>query len=164
MLKSIKCKPAGRCLATPSLVEVTLALGIAAFCLIALFGIMPVGIQTNRSATSQTAATNIIAAVVAELRATPTANSTSSQFCISFGTARLLYFDSAGQCSSDLAGSTSPCGVAWSPPLQTRYQMNIAWTGSSALRYADLKVTWPAAATTTNANGSVEMVAAFDRR
>ena len=54
-----------------SLVEVTLALGIAAFCLIAVFGLMPIGVQTNRNATSQTAATNIMAAVVADLRATP---------------------------------------------------------------------------------------------
>ena len=69
-----------------SLIEVTLALGVAAFCLIAVFGLMPVGVQTNRNATSQTAATNIIAAVVADLRATPIANSTSSQFGITFGT------------------------------------------------------------------------------
>ena len=54
-----------------SLVEVTLALGIAAFCLIAVFGLMPIGVQTNRNATSQTAANNIIAAIVADLRATP---------------------------------------------------------------------------------------------
>ena len=163
MLRSIRCKPAVRCIAAFSLVEVTLALGIAAICLVALFGLMPVGVQTNRSATSQTAATNIIAAVVADLRATPTAN-TSSQFCISFGTATTLYFDSAGQCSNDLAGSTSPCGVALSPALQTRYKMNITWSGSAALRYAVLKVTWPAAATSANANGSLEMFAAFDRK
>ena len=54
-----------------SLVEVTLALGIAAFCLIAVFGLIPIAVQTNRNATSQTAATNIMAAVVADLRATP---------------------------------------------------------------------------------------------
>ena len=53
-----------------SLVEVTLALGIAAFCLIAVFGLIPVGVQTNRNATSQTAATNIIASVIADMRAT----------------------------------------------------------------------------------------------
>ena len=57
MLKFIICKPAVRCIAAFSLVEVTLALGIAAICLVALFGLMPVGVQTNRSATSQTAAT-----------------------------------------------------------------------------------------------------------
>jgi type II secretory pathway pseudopilin PulG len=52
-----------------SLVEVTLAMGIAAFCLIAAFGLMPLGVQTNRNSTSQSAAVNIMAAVVADLRA-----------------------------------------------------------------------------------------------
>jgi Verrucomicrobium spinosum paralogous family TIGR02598 len=146
-----------------SLVEVTLALGVAAFCLIAVFGLMPVGVQTNRNATSQTAATSIVANVIADLRGTPTANSTSSQFCISFGTPTTLYFDNAGRCSTDLAGSTSPCGSSWSPALTTRYQLNVTWSGSSRLRYADLKVTWPAAATAANANGSVDTFAAFDR-
>jgi uncharacterized protein (TIGR02598 family) len=163
MLKFTECERALRLVSAFSLVEVTLALGIAAFCLVALFGLMPVGIQTNRSAACQTAATNIAAAVIADLRGTSIANATSSQFCVSFGTPATLYFDSAGRCSSDLAGSTSPCGSTWAPVLSTRYQLNITWTGSSSLRYADLKITWPAAATTANANGSLEMFAAFDR-
>jgi type II secretory pathway pseudopilin PulG len=149
-----------------SLVEVTLALGIAAFCLIAVFGLVPVGVQTNRNATSQTAATNIIAAVVADLRATPKANTTSTQFCIPFATSDTsapLYFDSTGRCSTDLAGSTSPCGLSWTPPLNTRYQLTITWNGSTALPYADVKVTWPAAATPANASGSTEMFAAIAR-
>ena len=134
-----------------SLVEVTLALGIAAFCLIALFGLIPVGVQTNRNATSQTAATNIAAAVVADLRATPTTSTTSTQYGITFGTnPPPFYFDGAGQFSTSL-GATS------------RYQLNITWSGSSGLRYADVKVTWPASATVANASGSVEMFAAFDR-
>ncbi len=54
-----------------SLVEVTLAFGIAAFCLIAVFGLVPVGVQTNRNATSQTAATNILSSVVSDIRASP---------------------------------------------------------------------------------------------
>ncbi len=76
-----------------SLVEVTLALGIAAFCLIAVFGLMPIGVQTNRNAASQTAATNIISAVVADLRATPKTSTTSSQFAIQFGQSKDLYFN-----------------------------------------------------------------------
>jgi uncharacterized protein (TIGR02598 family) len=164
MLKFIRCKAAVRYIAAFSLVEVTLAMGIAAICLVALFGLMPVGVQTSRSATSQTAATNIVAAVIADLRATSIANSTSSQFCIRFGTATTLYFDSAGQCSNDLAGTTSPCGIALGLALQTRYKMSVTWSGSAALRYADLKVTWPAAATAANSNGSTEMFAAFDRK
>ncbi len=134
-----------------SLVEVTLALGIAAFCLMAVFGLMPVGVQTNRNATSQTAATNIVAAVVADLRATPSASATSSQFAITFGTARTLYFDGAGQFTTSLSANS-------------RYQINVTFPSSpTGLRYADVKVTWPAAATSANASGSVEMFAAFNR-
>ena len=148
-----------------SLVELTLALGIAAFCLIALFGLVPVGVQTNRNATSETSATNIMAAVVADLRATPRCLATSSQYQITLGTApgcqlvispspKTLYFDGTGQFSTALG-------------TNSRYQLNVAWnvTGncSAALPCADLKVTWPAAATLANASGSAEIFAAFDR-
>jgi uncharacterized protein (TIGR02598 family) len=133
-----------------SLAEITLAFGIAAFCLIAVFGLMPVGVQTNRNATSQTTATNILTAVVADLRATPNTVNTSSQFAITFGTNKTLYFDGSGQFTTSIG-------------VDSRYQANVTWSGSSGLRYADLKVTWPAAATAANANGSVEMFAAFDR-
>ena len=113
---------------------------------------MPVGVQTNRNATSQTAATNILAAVVADLRATPTANAASSQFGITFGTDATLYFDSAGQFSTSLDPNS-------------RLQLNITWNNSppTGLQYADFKVTWPAAAIAADAIGAVEMFAAFGR-
>jgi len=133
-----------------SLAEVTLALGIAAFCLVAVFGLVPVGVQTNHNATSQTAATNILAEVVTDLRATPNTINTSSQLAITFGTNKTLYFDGSGQFSTSLNANS-------------RYQLNVTWSGSSGLRYADVKVTWPAAATSADANGSAEMFAAFDR-
>src|SRR4026208_314831 len=102
-----------------SLVAVTLALGIAAFCLIAVFGLMPVGVQTNRNATSQTAATNIIAAVIADIRATPAGNSTSLQFGIPIGTSSPpLYFDDTGQ-------------VAPTIGVNSRYQLNVTWNPST---------------------------------
>jgi uncharacterized protein (TIGR02598 family) len=147
-------KPSLRSPAGFSLVEATLAIGIAAFCLMAVFGLMPVGVQTNRNATSQTTATNIIAAVVADLRATlktaGTWTGTSSQFSIPLGTSTTLYFDSAGQFTTSLTANS-------------RYQLNITFPSTGNLTYADLKVTWPAAATSANASGSVEMFAAFDR-
>jgi uncharacterized protein (TIGR02598 family) len=135
-----------------SLVELTLAIGIAAFCLIAVFGLMPIGVQTNRNATSQTAATAILSDVVADLRGTPKTSNTSSQFGITFGTAKTLYFDGAGQFTTSLSADS-------------RYQLDISWTTSmpTGPRYADVKATWPAAATSANASGSVEMFAAFDR-
>jgi type II secretory pathway pseudopilin PulG len=148
-----------------SLVEITLALGIAAFCLIAVFGLMPVGMQTNRNAKSQTRATNLMAAVMSDLRATPRTKTTSLQFCIPLsGSPPALYFDSEGRCSSNPGGSTKPCGGSnWVPPLETRYQVNITFPLTGNLTYADVKVTWPAAATPANASGRVEMFAAFDR-
>src|SRR5262249_29552683 len=86
-----------------SLVELVLALGVAGFCLFAVFGLMPVGMQTNRNATSQTAATNIIGGIVADLRATPAAATTSPQFAITFGADKTLYFDACGQASTSLS-------------------------------------------------------------
>src|SRR6476661_1345695 len=123
-----------------SLIEVTLAIGIAAFCLIAVMGIIPVGVQTNRNATSQTAATNVMAAVISDLRATPATCTKSLQFGIQFGTqaATTLYFDSQGQSSCDSAGlqkyqanptdcSAGSCSGSWTPPLQLRYQLTVTW-------------------------------------
>ena len=143
-----------------SLVEVTLALGIAAFCLIAVFGLVPVAALTNRNAASQTRATNIMASVIADLRATPNANPTSTQFVITFGTCKRLYFNSEGQ-----VVSSGACDPSTTAPATSRYQVNVTWSDSgwSQLRYADVKVTWPAAAAAANASGSTEMFAAFDR-
>jgi hypothetical protein len=133
-----------------------------------VFGLIPVGVQTNRNATSQTAAANIMAAVVADLRATPRCIGTSTEFQITLGTgpgcptsvsssAATLYFDGSGQFAASLGANS-------------RYQLNLTWnvanlTGacSPAVPCADLKVTWPAAATTANAGGSAEMFAAFYR-
>ena len=135
-----------------SLVEVTLALGIAAFCLIAVFGLVPIGVQTNRNATSRTAAMNIMAAVIADLRAIPTTKSSSAQFSIAFGTPKTLYFDNTGQFATSLG-------------TNSRYQLNVTWSDSgwNGLKYAGVKVWWPAAASAANASGSAQMFAAFDR-
>jgi uncharacterized protein (TIGR02598 family) len=136
-----------------SLVELVLALGIVAFCLFAVFGLMPVGMQTNRNAASQTAATNIIAAIVADLRTTPAAATTSPQFAITFGSDKTLYFDASGQAS-----------ISLSP--DSRYRLNITWNSApTGLSYAVVRVTWPAQIdpATTTPGGSVQTFAAFDR-
>jgi uncharacterized protein (TIGR02598 family) len=134
-----------------SLIELTLAIGIAAFCLLAVMGLIPIAVQTNRNATSQTAATNIVASVIADMRATTAA--TSPQYGITFGTAKTLYFDSAGQFTISLGANS-------------RYRARVTFpTSPTGLSYADIRVTWPAAVdpTTTTPSGSVEMFAAFDR-
>src|SRR5436309_13461651 len=52
-----------------SLVEVTLALGIAAFCLITVFALLPVALKTQQASTQQTTANTICSQIVADLSA-----------------------------------------------------------------------------------------------
>src|SRR5947208_6788482 len=52
-----------------SLVEVTLALGVAAFCLIAVLGLLPTGLKTQQASIQQTTANTICSQVVADLSA-----------------------------------------------------------------------------------------------
>lgn len=52
-----------------SLIEVTIALGIATFCLVALFALLPIGLNTNRDTIEQTVATGIAASIAADIRA-----------------------------------------------------------------------------------------------
>jgi len=137
-----------------SLVEVTLALGVAAFCLVAVFGLLPIGAQTHRSAIAQTAAISILSSAVADLRATPITNSTSPQYGITLGTPATLYFDGDGK-------------FVTATVANFRYRLTVTFpassTGSLAPTFAYLKVTWPAAADPAAANGSTETFAAFDR-
>ena len=52
-----------------SLVEVTLALGVAAFSLLIILGMLPVSLKTNQASTQQTNANGIISQIAADLRA-----------------------------------------------------------------------------------------------
>src|SRR5438046_59492 len=86
-----------------SLVEVTLALGVAAFCFVTVAGLLSVGLQTNQRSTSQTVATNIITAVVTDLRnstrvslgQSPSGSSPIFGIPVS-GSAPPIYFDTSG--------------------------------------------------------------------
>ena len=164
-----------------SLVEVTLALGIAAFCLIAVFGLMPVGVQTNRNATSQTAATNVMAAVISDLRATPSNSTTSVEFGISVPT----------DATNGAAQSCQPCDGCWTAQTQTFYfnsQGQLVTVGNGRYRLSvtsvknptatvingvpfgavlmALKVSWPASVDpcATTPSGSIQNFAMLDRK
>jgi type II secretory pathway pseudopilin PulG len=52
-----------------SLVEVTLALGVAAFCLIAVLGLLPTSLKTQQSSAQQTIANEIASEILGDLRA-----------------------------------------------------------------------------------------------
>jgi hypothetical protein len=162
-----------------SLVELTLALGVAALCLVTVFALVPVAVVTNRNATSQTAATNIAALTVADLRAAkaasfmlgisiPTDPTSLPQFlppnivpCLggqTSGASQIRYVDAQGQFSS-------------SPSATTLYRLivtfvkNTTGTATTGAMYVNVKVTWPGAIDpcVITPSGSVEMFAALDR-
>jgi uncharacterized protein (TIGR02598 family) len=136
-----------------SLVEVTIALGIAAFSLIAVFGLLAVGTNTNRDTVAESTAANILSAVAADLRATPTTSAASPQFSINFGALTIVYFDASGNVTA-----TPSNGV---------YRVTITFPATSGYAtYARLKISWPAAVdpSKTRPSGFVETFAAFDRR
>ena len=175
MLKSIKCDRRLRWVAAFSLVEVTLALGIAAFCLITAFALVPVAVLTNRNATSQTRATNVMAAVVADLRSSKT-RSTSARFGITIPSNHTLGAGSnCDRCSScwnaqtqtiyfDGSGQVVASTAALYRITLTLVQNPTATSTTGALFY-DVRATWPAQADpcATTPSGSVEILAAFDR-
>jgi uncharacterized protein (TIGR02598 family) len=147
-----------------SLVEVTLALGVAAISLIVIFSLLPIGLQTNQRSIEQTASADILSAVTADLRATPPTNprgnaTTSTQFGINIPTAgstgtTALFFNSAGKFAS-------------SQQSDSRYRVTVTFVsnggGTRTATFADLQVTWPAGAAITHAQGTAEMFAALDR-
>jgi len=148
-----------------SLIEVTLALGVASVCLIAIFALLPVGLRTNQDAAQQVAAGDILGAVMADLRATP-ANTprgeaaTSHQFAINIpanpvseASTSTLFFSGEGQ-------------FLTSVNAESRYRLTITFlpnSGSRAATLAHLKMTWPATALPLNATSSAETFLGLDR-
>lgn len=62
-------KPRVRRAAAFSLVEVTIALGVAAICLILLVGLLPAGLKTQQASAQQTIANQILTVLLSDLRA-----------------------------------------------------------------------------------------------
>jgi Tfp pilus assembly protein PilV len=149
-----------------SLVEVTLALGVAAVSLLAIFALLPVGVKTNQVAIEQTASTDVLSAVTADLRATPVTTprgggTTSPRFGIAIpanpvraNIKTTLYFTTEGQFSTTLAPASRYCvSITFLPNS----------TGARAATFAHLNATWPAPAAPANAEGGAEVFVALDR-
>lgn len=65
-----------------SLVEVTMALGLVSFCLVAMLGMLPVGLKQERSASEQLAATQLLAAVENDFQNIPEGKNETSKYKI----------------------------------------------------------------------------------
>lgn len=165
-----------------SLVEVTLALGVAGFCLTTLFGLLPVGLNSNQNAVEQTTAAGIADSVLADIRATPV-NSTTTPLSPRFGfslplpgsvtsmTPQTLFLRADG--SPSIGKKVGDAAVV----SEARYRVTVgfippagsAGTPQKTATMARIVISWPALAdrnTTAwpqHALGSFESFTAFDR-
>jgi len=147
-----------------SLIELTLALGVAAFCLITVFGLVPVALMTQQASVRQTTATAIISQIVADLGAATRLppGQQSKQFSLkghwaAQATPDQLYFMTDG---TFITGSTNQQTV----PMNAVFAAAVTYlrppTETTSL--ADITVTWPAQAAVPT--GSVETFAAINRQ
>jgi len=148
-----------------SLVEVTLALGVGAFCLIAILGMLPVASRTQRTSTGQTTANEIISEIATDLGAATRLppGQQSKQFSLkghwaAVNTPDTLYFTiNATQTGSVNAGAA---------PADAVFKATITYifppTDTTSL--ADIVVSWPAAQSDlSKVTGSVETFIAINR-
>jgi uncharacterized protein (TIGR02598 family) len=139
-----------------SLIEVTIALGIAAFCLIAMLGLLPSGMRNAATASEQTATIGILGDVLSDLKGTPVSSTNSPRFEISIPTAgnstsQTLYFSENGTKEDTVS--------------QARYSVvaNLSAPTGSTVANTQVRIYWPAAASVANASGSIESVTVLDR-
>jgi uncharacterized protein (TIGR02598 family) len=151
-----------------SLVEVTLALGIAAFCLLTVFAMLPVALKTQQASAQQTIANEIMSEILGDLRADirlppgQASHEGDSGFGLHGHWAQLyapdtLYFDQQGKWLQ-LNGS-HPAAATFMAKITYLFPPN----GSTSV--ANIVVSWPAQvdpATTTPA-GSAQTFIAVNR-
>jgi uncharacterized protein (TIGR02598 family) len=133
-----------------SLVEVTLALGVASFSLISMVALLPLGLNNAQSATMQTGAMNIIAAVAADIRITPAGTTASPRFGINPVSTTTLFFTGAGTSTTKTQ----------SPIYQAVIQQAVPPTGTPTVSgtMEHITVTWPPLAPPSSFTGSVEVM------
>jgi len=144
-----------------SLIEVSLALGIVAFCIPSIVGLLSVGMSNNQISSEQIGGTGILTAVSSDLRATPAASASSQQFNIAIPSVssteeqiETIYLTQDGKIVTTAFNAYFLVTV-------TFLSSNSTAGGNATL--ANVKVSWPAIATTTSARGAVEMFVALKR-
>jgi uncharacterized protein (TIGR02598 family) len=150
-----------------SLIEVVLAIGVVAFCLLILMAMLPVGLKTQQASVQQTTANQILAQILADLRADvrlpPGQQSKESNS--GFG----LHGHWAQVATPDTLYFTNDGKQTTTPTLDAAFRATIKYytppTPGYTTSLADVSVTWPAQVDPTNGtpNGSVENWIAVNR-
>lgn len=138
-----------------SLVELTLALGVAAFCLVAVLGLLPTSLKTQQASIQQTTANQILSTIFAALRAdvrlppglankvcgddpSPCAWGDLHGHWRLVSVPDTLYFTNEAKQTGNVNPST--------PPADAVYRAKITYTfpPSETTSVAAIRVTWPA--------------------
>lgn len=144
-----------------TLVEVAVAMGIAAVCMFSLQALIPSTLKIANNPTDQTIATTMMTSIAQDLKNTPSGGNVSPGFGIS------LPVDTTN--ASTLTSTNiylAEDGLGVLDPSRARYAATV-WMSNSAsatvtsLTTARIKVYWPPAGTP---QGSVEMVTSFNRQ
>jgi type II secretory pathway pseudopilin PulG len=136
-----------------SLVEVALALGVIAFCLLAVFGLLPTSLKTQQASIQQTTANQIISTIFSDLRAdVRLPPGQQSKVCgtdtgcewgnlhghwRSVAVPDTIYFTKEAKQTGTINGS---------PPVDAVYRAKITYRlpPSETTSLADIRVSWPA--------------------
>lgn len=168
-----------------TLIEVALALGVMAFCLVALLALLPIGLKLNQTSIENTAITSATAAIMADLFATPLTASQSPRFNFKVpapgapatpaAAPQTLFLPASGDSDGSVAlkAGASPVFTGASQ-TQSRYRACVWFTPptdakSKAATLVHILVTWPAIAdqqpstVPKNYTGSFETVTALNR-
>jgi uncharacterized protein (TIGR02598 family) len=153
-----------------SLVEVTLALGVAAFCLIAVLGLLATSLKTQQASTQQTTANDVMSLILGDLRADirlpPGQQSHEGDY--GFGLhghwAQLyapdtLYFTNQAKITGSINQSPPPADAAF------RAKITYLFPPNASTSVAKIIVSWPAQVdpATGVPAGSVETFIAVNR-
>ncbi len=142
--------------------ELTIALAIAGFCLLAVVGLLQTGLTSERDTLDRTVGTDILSRIYQDLTGMQQTNTLSSEFKFDpeSTAVQTIWFADASTTNSTAANSRYRASVTFSPP-----------TGSNRTATpARLLVTWPAAADPAGSalpskySGSIEVATSLQRR
>jgi uncharacterized protein (TIGR02598 family) len=155
-----------------SLVEIVIALGVAAFCLLAILGMLPVSLKTQQASVNQTKTNAIISQVIGDLRADvrlpPGQQSKTQEGTAGLGlhghwaavaTPDTIYFTNEGN-------QTPAHTVNVSPPADAVFRVTVTYLfpPTATTSIAKITISWPAAqGDLTKVAGSIDMFAAVNR-
>ena len=153
-----------------SLVELTLAIGVAAFCLLAVMGLLPAALKTQHASIQQTTASEVLSEFAADLRASVRyppglddkldcqRRNIRSHWC-RVGRPDTIYFTNEGWQTGGLTPGSTPSDAVFR--LTLTYLMPPTETTS----LANITVTWPATVDPSNGTpeGSVQTFIAINR-